>query len=130
MALATRLDVNASIERQDLPMDIFNTAGEMFVYLNTCPQNYVKFYKYLFDKQSVTDIILTIQNAIKNFHKERFRQISETIFQRLAKILGFEYIKPDELLKWRKNINSVRGKVIIRQTAKGKACPTSTCRKF
>ena len=93
-------------------MDIYNIAGEMFVYLNTCPQNYVKFYKYLFDERSVTDIILTIQNAIKNFHKERFRQISETIFQRLAKILGFEYIKPDELLKWRKNINSVRGKVI------------------
>ena len=42
MALATRLDVNASIARQDLPMDIFNIAGEMFVYLNTCPQNYVK----------------------------------------------------------------------------------------
>ena len=107
-------------------MDIYDIAGEMFVYLNTCPQNYVKFYKYLFDERSVTDIILTIQNAIKNFHKERFRQISETIFQRLAKIMGFEYIKPDELLKWRKNINSVRGKVINLMYAKGKACPTST----
>ena len=39
MALATRLDVNASIARQDLPMDIFNIAGEMFVYLNMCPKS-------------------------------------------------------------------------------------------
>ena len=59
-------------------MDIYNIAGEMFVYLNTCPQNYVKFYKYLFDERSVTDIILTIQNAIKNFHKERFRRQNTT----------------------------------------------------
>ena len=101
--------MNVSVEREDLPMEIFPTAGEMFIFLNSCPPNYVNFYKFLFDEISVPDIILTIQNAMKNFHKERFRQVSYKVLQSLAKILGFKYIKPDELLKWSRNLNSVPG---------------------
>ena len=108
-ALSNRLDVNVSNDKEDLPLEIFTIAGEMFAYMNSCPQNYVNFFKYLLDERSVTDIILTLQNAIKNFHKERFRQVSEKVFQRLVHILGFNYIKPDEQLKWSKNITSVPG---------------------
>ena len=78
-ALSDRLNVNVSHVRKDLPMDIFRIAGEMFVYLNSCPQNYVNFLKYLLDERPLTDIISTIQNALRNFHKERFRQVSEKI---------------------------------------------------
>ena len=108
-ALSNRLNVNVSNDKKDLPIEIFTIAGEMFVYMNRCPPNYVNFYKYLLDERSVTDIILTTQNAIKHFHKERFRQVSEKVFQRLANIMGFKFIKPDEQLKWRTNIMSVPG---------------------
>ena len=112
-ALSNRLDVNVSNDKEDLPLEIFTIAGEMFAYMNSCPPNYVNFYKYLLDERSVTDIILTIQNAIKNFHKERFRQVSEKVFQRLAIIMGFKYIKPDEQLNWIKNITSFPGTPIF-----------------
>ena len=108
-ALSDRLNVNVSHVRKDLPMDIFPIAGEMFVYLNSCPQNYVNFFKYLLDERPLTDIISTIQNAIRNFHKERFRQVSEKIMRSLANILEFKYIKPNELLKWSRDINAVPG---------------------
>ena len=95
----------------DLPVEIFPIAGEMFVYLNSCPQNYVNFYKYLLDERPLHDIISTIQNAIKTFHKERFRQVSEKIMKRLANILEFKYIKFNEPLKWSKDIRSIQGNI-------------------
>ena len=106
--MSDRLNVNVSNDvRMDLPMEIFPIAGEMFVYLNSCPQNYVNFYKYLLERPP-SDIIITIQNAIGTFHKERFRNVSDKIMKRLANILEFKYIKPNEL-KWSKDINSVPG---------------------
>ena len=113
-ALSNRLNVNVSNDKEDLPMEIFTIAGEMFVYMNSCPPNYVNFYKYLLDERSVTDIILTTQNAIKHFHKGRFRQVSEKVFQRLANMMGFKFIKPDEQLKWRTNIMSVPGSQFLK----------------
>ena len=110
-ALSDRLNVNVSDVRKDLPMEIFPIAGEMFVYLNSCPQNYVNFYKYLLDERPLTDTISTIQNAIKTFHKERFRQVSEKIMKRLANILEFKYIKFNEPLKWSKDIRSIQGNI-------------------
>ena len=108
-ALSDRLNVNVSDVRKDLPIEIFPIAGEMFVYLNSCPQNYVNFFKYLLDEQPLTDTISTIQNAIKTFHKERFRQVSEKVMKKLANMLEFKYFNHNNIPKWSKDINSVPG---------------------
>ena len=65
-------------------------AAEMFIYLNTCPDPaWFKFYRDLFEKQSLEFIILTLR-LLKNANKDS-QFIASTILHRLTSMFSLSY---------------------------------------
>ena len=66
------------------------TAAEMLLYLNMCPDTikpWLLFYKDLFQSQSPDQIILTLNRLIKTSSKtEHFGKIAETLYKRMKRL--------------------------------------------
>ena len=66
------------------------TAAEMLLYLNMCPDTikpWLLFYKDLFQTQSPDLIILTLNRLVKTSSKtEHFGKIAETLYQRMKRL--------------------------------------------
>ena len=78
-------------------------AAEMFIYLNICPstdslkflfQSMVMFYKNLFESQSPSKIILTLNRMMKSNKKKGLligKSIDEKLFKKLSTLLSLKY---------------------------------------
>ena len=85
-------------------------AAEMFIYLNICPsrdslrflfQSMVMFYKNLFESQSPTQIILTLNRMMKSNKKKGLligKSIDEKLFKKLSTLLSLKYEEIQRIL--------------------------------
>ena len=80
--------INDTLTREEL-----RTAGEMFLYLNMCPDEikpWIVFYKDLFQTQSPDQIILTLNRLIKGSRthtNEHFKELAEMLLNRILSFL-------------------------------------------
>ena len=80
--------INDTLTREEL-----RTAGEMFLYLNLCPDKiapWIVFYKDLFQTQSPDQIILTLNRLIKGSRtqtNEHFKELAEMLLKRILSFL-------------------------------------------
>ena len=67
-SLSNKLQVsNVSEEVENVPKNIIDAGGEMFMYLNSCPaSHWQNFYRHLLYEQPNSEIILSVLNARKN----------------------------------------------------------------
>ena len=80
--------INDTLTREEL-----RTAGEMFLYLNMCPDEikpWIVFYKDLFQTQSPDQIILTLNRLMKGPRtqtNEHFKELAEMLLKRIFSFL-------------------------------------------
>ena len=80
--------INDTLTREEL-----RTAGEMFLYLNMCPDEikpWIVFYKDLFQTQSPDQIILTLNRLMKGSRtqtNEHFKELAEMLLKRILSFL-------------------------------------------
>ena len=80
--------INDTLTREEL-----RTAGEMFLYLNLCPDKmkpWIVFYKDLFQTQSPDQIILTLNRLMKGSRtqtNEHFEELAEMLLKRILSFL-------------------------------------------
>lgn len=77
--------------------EILNLAGKMFLYLNSCPKeqtNWIRFYKDLISKKSITEIILTLnrlQNIKVNEDMKHVNMIASKTLDYISAKLSLKY---------------------------------------
>ena len=79
--------INDTLTREEL-----RTAGEMFLYLNMCPDKikpWIGFYKDLFQTQSPDQIILTLNRLMKGSRTRTNEHLKELAEMLLKRILSF-----------------------------------------
>ena len=80
--------INDTLTREEL-----RTAGEMFLYLNMCPDEikpWIVFYKDIFQTQSPDQIILTLNRLMKGPRtqtNEHFKELAEMLLKRIFSFL-------------------------------------------
>ena len=80
--------INDTLTREEL-----RTAGEMFLYLVSCPDKtkpWIVFYKDLFQTQSPDQIILTLNRLMKGSRtqtNEHFKELAEMLLKRILSFL-------------------------------------------
>ena len=58
------MDSNISHEIQNIPRETLDLAGEMFVFLNSCPSPLVSFYHYILHKSSTEMLIRVLCTGV------------------------------------------------------------------
>ena len=111
LAVEQQLQINSSDQIiESLTKEELNSAAEMFIYLNTCPDSYFKswstFYKDLFLTQPADQITLTLNRMLKtkslhskaskdgNLRAEKFlKRTSELLSLKFVELQAFLYEK-------------------------------------
>ena len=93
-AVEQMLQIESSEQIYDtLTREDLRTAGEMFLYLNLCPDEikpWIVFYKVLFKTQSPHRIILTLNRVMKGPRtqtNDRFKNMTEILLKRILNFL-------------------------------------------
>ena len=90
--LAFQLKSNATSfpRTENISNTTLNTAGEMFLYINFCPDSlkpWLLFYEDLFEKHLATNILLTLNRILKagsnNSRDKSYKIIAEKLFSKL-----------------------------------------------
>jgi len=68
----------------------FETAGKMFIYMNSCPPPVLTFYKDLFKNGTSREIILALTSIIKSSHK-RDRDVARKIWSKITDEMKLTY---------------------------------------
>ena len=111
-SMATFMDGSSSLyETQNIPRENIELAGEMFVFLNSCPSDLVSFYNHIFHERSTKEIFIALTQQKKRAVSFKSQEIAEILFKKLESNLGFHYNKPSELLKWKEKVSSDIGKI-------------------
>ena len=88
-----KLKIKSSEQKKALTNEELQTAGEMFLYLNMCPDTmkpWLVFYKDLFQSHSPDQIILTLNRLMKGTKtqtKEFFENMAHIFLNRVLKLL-------------------------------------------
>ena len=102
-AVENLLNMNESTEIfRDITDKSLKVAGEMFLYLNSCPYEsypfefelWFKFYDNLFKNKSPEVIVLTISRMLKgkgNHSNKRLKTTANQLFTRLTSLLSLKY---------------------------------------
>ena len=102
-AVENLLNINESTEIfRDITDESLKVAGEMFLYLNSCPYEsypfefefWFKFYDDLFKNKSPEVIVLTISRMLKgkgNHSNKRLKTTANQLFTRLISLLSLKY---------------------------------------
>ena len=114
-SLSNKLQVsNVSEEVKNVPKNIIDVGGEMFVYLNSCPAlHWQNFYHHLLYEQPNSEMILSVLNARKNSRTKGSKLLANKVLGRLADILKFEYHHLENKTEWTKNMAKVQGDQIL-----------------
>ena len=108
-SMATFMDVNISYVAENIPRENIDLAGEMFVFLNSCPSHLVSFYKHVFHKRSTTGMLIALTQQKKISLSPKSQEIADILFKKLESNFGFHYKKPSNLLKWKEKVSSDAG---------------------
>ena len=109
-SMVTFMDGNISYEVQVISRENLDLAGEMFVFLNSCPSPLVSFYNHIFQKRSSTEMLIALTQQKKIALRPKSQEIADILFKKLESYLGFHYNKPSELSKWKEKVSSDVGK--------------------
>ena len=91
-------------------------AGRLFVYLNSCPDQFlIQFYEQMvnFENRSLSEMIILTLNSVKNSPSESLQIISKTLLKELAVEAKFQYNQPNFVLNeedWKRDMKNVKGK--------------------
>ena len=92
------LEVNSSeITIDDMPRSTLQTAGEMYLYLNSCPENlkpWFQLYTDLFQSQTLNQIVLTLNRILKVEDSPKikgFKRITRVLFKRISTLYSLKY---------------------------------------
>ena len=106
------IDANFSYETRNIPRETLDLAGEMFVFLNSCPSPLVSFYHHILQKSS-TEMLIAL-NQHKNMKiavSPTSQEIADILYKKLEMVFGFDNYKPSRLIDWKKQVESVEGKL-------------------
>ena len=112
-SMATFMTGNISNKAQNIPRENIDLAGEMFVFLNSCPSPLFSFYKHIFHKRSTTEMLIALTQQKKRALTSKSQDIADILFKKLESNLGFHYNKPSELLKWKEKVSYDAGKILF-----------------
>ena len=101
---------NISYETRYVSRENLNVAGEMFVFLNSCPSPFVSFYHHIFHKRSNTEMLLALTQTKKRPIGPSSQKIADILYKKLESVFGIDNYKPDTLLKWKEKVSSKEGK--------------------
>ena len=111
-SMASFTDANVSNEIQNIPRKTLDLAGEMFVFLNSCPSPLVSFYDHILKKSSTEMLIaLTQLKNMKIAVSPTSQEIANNLYKELESLLGFGNNKPGRVMEWKKQVKSVEGKL-------------------
>ena len=111
-SMASFTDANVSNEIQNIPRKTLDLAGEMFVFLNSCPSPLVSFYDHILQKSSTEMLIaLTQQKNMKIAVSPTSHHIADILYIKLESLFGFNKNKPRRLIDWKNQVKSVEGKL-------------------
>ena len=93
-------------------------AGEMFVYLNSCPSALAHVYNYLvMSSGSVSELVQTTIKLLKSAKNENKRKMANALVRKIAVECGFQFNQPIEknlnTFFWEKNILKVKGMYVV-----------------
>ena len=108
--LTTFIAANISYETQNISRENLDVAGEMFVFLNSCPSPFVSFYHHIFHKGSNTEMLLALTQAKKRPIVPSSLKIADSLYKKLESIFGFDNNKPETLLKYKEKVSYIQGK--------------------
>ena len=109
--MSTFSNANFSSEIQDIPKETLDLAGEMFVYLNSCPSPLISLYRNIFLERSSTEMLITLTEQKKRRISPSSQEIANILYRMLESIFGFDYNKPSNLRDWKEKASSVKGKL-------------------
>ena len=104
------MDSNASYETKIIPKEILDLAGEMFVFLNSCPSPLVSFYHYILQKSS-TEILIALNQQKKIAVSPTSQEIANKVYKKLESLLGFDNNKLNQLVESNQEYSSFEGKI-------------------
>ena len=111
-SMASFTDANVSNEIQNIPRKTLDLAGELFVFLNSCPSPLVSFYDHILKKSSTEMLIaLTQLKNMKIAVSPTSQEIANNLYKELESLLGFGNNKPGRVMEWKKQVKSVEGKL-------------------
>ena len=105
-------DAKVSYEIKNISRETLDLAGEMFVFLNSCPSPLVSFYDHILKKSSTEMLIaLTQLKNMKIAVSPTSQEIANNLYKELESLLGFGNNKPGRVMEWKKQVKSVEGKL-------------------
>ena len=111
-SMASLTDANFSYEIQNISRETIDLAGELFVFLNSCPSPLVSFYDHILQKSSTEMLIaLTQQKNMKIAVSPTSHHIADILYIKLESLFGFNKNKPRRLIDWKNQVKSVEGKL-------------------
>ena len=103
------MDSNISHEIQNIPRETLDLAGEMFVFLNSCPSPLVSFYHYILHKSS-TEMLIALNQQKKIAVSPTSQEIANNVYKKLESLLGFDNNKLNPLVHLNQEYSSFEGK--------------------
>ena len=92
------LKINSSIQIiENISISLLETAGKMFLYLNSCPDHlkpWFFMYTDLFQSQTANQIILTLNRILKvddSHQNKALKTIAAKLFDRITTLFALKY---------------------------------------
>ena len=103
------MDSNASYDTKIIPKETLVLAGEMFVFLNSCPSPLVSFYHHILQKSS-TEMLIALNQQKKIAVSPTSQEIANILYKKLESLLGFNNNKPNQQVELNQEYSSFEGK--------------------
>ena len=107
------------ITTQAFPWDFIDHAGKLFVYLNSCPDQFMlHFYDQILNlwQRSLAEMLILTLNSAKNSLSESHQKASKSLLKGMAVEGKFQYYQPNFGLDgkdWIRDMKNVKGKLHI-----------------
>ena len=103
------IDANFSYETQNIPRQTIDLAGEMFVFLNSCPSPLVSFYHHILQRSS-TEMLIALNQQKKIAVSPTSQEIANILYKKLESLLRFNDNKPNQQVELNQEFSSFEGK--------------------
>ena len=111
-AVENQLEINSSeTTKDDMLISTLQTAGEIYLYLNSCPENlkpWFLLYTDIFQSQSVDKIILNLNRILKvkaTPQNKELKLIAEKLFRNITSLFSMKYQEVQSMTSGQGNIH-------------------------
>ena len=108
-SMTSFMDANISYDTKIIPKETIDLAGEMFVFLNSCPSPLVSFYHHILQKSS-TEMLIALNQQKKIAVSPTSQEIANILYKKLESLLGFNNNKPNQQVELNQEYSSFEGK--------------------